>query len=241
MIKIYEVKTSVFEGPMDLLLDLIEKKKLFINEISLAQVTDDYLTYIKSLPKTNLRSITSFVFIAATLVLIKSKSLLSSFKLTEEEESQVEDLERRLKMYKRIKEAGGYIKDNFGKHLIFSRPEGIIMEPVFSPDKNINFKNMLSLIKEILQQLPQKESLQIVEVKEVISIEEVINNWEERIKSGLELSFKNFSLEQNNNKTIKEKKIQVVVSFLAMLELIRQGIISAMQGEEFSDITIQKI
>src|SRR3989344_8575319 len=98
MIKIYEVKTSVFEGPMDLLLDLIEKKKLFINEISLAQVTDDYLTYIKSLPKTNLRSITSFVFIAATLVLIKSKSLLSSFKLTEEEESQVEDLERRLKM-----------------------------------------------------------------------------------------------------------------------------------------------
>ena len=103
-INTYQVKTPIFEGPLDLLLNLIEKRKLFINEISLAEVTDDYLTYIKNLPKISISDMTIFILIAATLILIKSKSLISNIELTEEEEGQIEDLERRLKIYQKIKD-----------------------------------------------------------------------------------------------------------------------------------------
>jgi len=78
----YTVKSGSFEGPLDLLLNLVESKKLYINEISLASVTDDFLVYSRSLPKTDLTELTSFLSIAATLILIKSRSLLPGFIVT---------------------------------------------------------------------------------------------------------------------------------------------------------------
>ena len=95
----YNVKTHIFEGPLDTLLSLIEKRKLFINDISLAQVADDYISYVRSLTDFPLADSAHFVLIASTLVLIKSKSLLPNLSLTEEEQSNIDDLEDRLKHY----------------------------------------------------------------------------------------------------------------------------------------------
>ena len=100
----YTVKTSAFEGPLELLLNLVEGKKLFINEISLASVTDDYLAFARSLPKNDLTELTSFLAIAATLILIKSRSLLPGFLVTKEEEQDIQDLESRLALYSMIRE-----------------------------------------------------------------------------------------------------------------------------------------
>src|SRR3989344_3278452 len=196
-INTYQVKTPIFEGPLDLLLNLIEKRKLFINEISLAEVTDDYLTYIKNLPKISISDMTIFILIAATLILIKSKSLISNIELTEEEEGQIEDLERRLKIYQKM--------------------------------------------KELVGQLPQKEFFLEITVEKVVNLEEVINNLQKRIESGLKLSFNEFSKKQAEGKSAKEQKIHIIVSFLAMLELVRQGLIEAIQGNQSSDIEIEKL
>ncbi len=100
----YQIKTDVFEGPLELLLDLVEKRKLFINEISLAQVADHYIAHLKQFEKMPVDFVSNFLIVASTLILIKSKSLLPSLDLSEEEKTDVRDLELKLKIYKKIKE-----------------------------------------------------------------------------------------------------------------------------------------
>ena len=119
----YKVKTAVFEGPLELLLSLIESRKLFINEISLSEVTDDYVSYIRTLNERSLSDVTGFISIAATLILIKSRSLLPGIPLTQDEEKSIVDLESRLRMYQVIKEVSEDIKTIFGKRLLFTAPE----------------------------------------------------------------------------------------------------------------------
>ena len=92
----YSIKTETFEGPLELLLNLVEGRKFFINEISLASVTDEYIAHAKSLNTNDLSELTSFLSITATLILIKSRSLLPGFVVTKEEEKDIEDLESRL-------------------------------------------------------------------------------------------------------------------------------------------------
>ena len=99
----FQIKTEVFEGPLDLLLNLIEKRKLFINDIALSKVADDYIAYLQSQEKFPIAQSADFLVIASTLLLIKSKSLLPNLNLSEEEQHDVNDLERRLKIYQRIK------------------------------------------------------------------------------------------------------------------------------------------
>ena len=99
----YKVKTEKFEGPLDLLLNLIEKRKLLINEISLAKISDDYIQFIKDSGNFPMGESANFILIASTLLLIKSRSLLPSLSLSQEEENSIEELEHRLKIYKEIK------------------------------------------------------------------------------------------------------------------------------------------
>lgn len=108
----FTIKTQVFEGPLDLLLNLVEKKKLFINDIALSKVTDDFIAYIQSFEAMPIGDAAHFILIASTLLLIKSKSLLPTLNLTEEEEVGIQDLETRLKIYKRIKDASLNVQKN---------------------------------------------------------------------------------------------------------------------------------
>ncbi|MFA6397326.1 MAG: segregation/condensation protein A [Candidatus Paceibacterota bacterium] len=237
----YQIKTPIFEGPLDLLLNLIENRKLFVNEISLSQVTDDYIEYIKNFPKTDMAEISGFIIVAATLILIKSKSLLPNVSLTDDEEVQISNLEDRLKIYKTIKDLSVNIKNNFGKNIIFNKSDREIMEPVFMPDEKITIENLSGLIRSVIDNLPKKEILQKVSVKKVISIEEMINSLTDRIQSNLKTSFKELSKNNNGSpEMVKENKIYVIVSFLAILELVRQGVVAVMQDNNFDDIQIEK-
>jgi segregation and condensation protein A len=87
----FKIKTQVFEGPLDLLLTLVEKKKLFINDIALSQVTDDFIAHIQNFDKLPMGDSAHFILIASTLLLIKSKSLLPALTLTEEEEEGIRE------------------------------------------------------------------------------------------------------------------------------------------------------
>ncbi len=232
----FSVKTPVFEGPLDLLLDLIEKRKLLINEVSLAQIADDYIVHVKGLEQYPIASSAHFILIASTLLLIKSRSLLPQLKLTEEEEQSISDLEHRLKIYREMRELSRDIAARFGKQIIFP-PETRKFDPVFSPDKDTNTNSLFSAIQSVLKNLPKTESLPQTVVKKVISLEEMIGRLTERVQGALKMSFKDFA--GARGAIGKEKKVEIIVSFLAMLELVKQGIISVIQESRSNDILME--
>lgn len=232
----YKIKTANFEGPFGLLLNLVEERKLFINEISLAEVTEDYLKYVNSLGNLSPSEISSFIIVAATLILIKSKSLLPNLNLTEEEEGDIRNLENRLKLYELYTQLSRNIKNNFGKKIIFAPQERKNDFLVFLPDDRITKEIMMSFAHNVLGRIPKKVFLPEVEVKKVISVEEMINKLTERIQKTIKMSFKDFTGKIQN----REEKIIVIIGFLAMLELVRNGILNAVQENSFEDIIIMK-
>lgn len=226
----YNVKTQIFEGPLDTLLSLIEKRKLFINDISLAHVADDYIAYVKSLGNFPIADSAHFILIASTLVLIKSKSLLPTLTLSEEEEQSIEELERRLKEYQKFKDLSKHLRERFGKNVEYERlprKEKII---IFAPDKNTTITRILETVKTLIASIPKKELIPKAVIQKVISLEEMIEDLTHRITKSMKMSFKDFSGHG------KEEKINVIVSFLAMLELVKQGIINVRQDKDFHDI-----
>ncbi|HAQ02817.1 hypothetical protein A2467_00445 [Candidatus Nomurabacteria bacterium RIFOXYC2_FULL_36_8] len=238
----YKVRAGTFEGPLDVLLSLIEARKLFVNEISLGDVTNDYIAYVKSLSEEsrNINDVSYFVLIAATLILIKSKSLLPNLALTEDENEKIVDLEARLRLYQIIKNAGIDIKANFGAKIIFTPTDRIWSEPIFAPDPLITVANIAKSIADVLAEVPKKEAkLPEVEVKKIINIDEVINSLTSRIQTAMNLSFREFS-KSHGAGDAEEAKVHVIVSFLAMLELVREGLIDVIQNATYGDININK-
>jgi len=227
----FQIKTEQFEGPLDLLLSLIEKRKLFINDISLAKVADDFINFTNSQQSLPMGESADFILVASTLLLIKSKSLLPNLALTEEEKGSIDDLELRLKIYQRIKDASKNIKDNFGQAIIFS-PQARKQEPFFSPDSSMTLPNLLQAMRNVIQALPKTEKLPQAIVRKVISLEDMIGELTKRVQTCLKMSFKEFSAS-------KADRINVVVSFLAMLELVKQGVIQVTQQKHFEDIEIE--
>ncbi len=230
----YKVKLDAFEGPLDLLLHLIEKRKLHINDISLAKITDDYLTHLESQSEFPICDAAHFVLIASTLVLIKSRSLLPILSLTHEEEEDIASLECRLKLYKRIKELSRHTETHFGVQRIFYREAPRHIAPVFSPTKEITLDKLKECVSSILVRLPKKEAIPQIVVEKIISIEEMIDELSERVAKSINMSFKEFT------NPSQEVKMDVIVGFLAMLELVKRGVIHVVQNKHFEDIKMTR-
>jgi segregation and condensation protein A len=199
-------------------------------------VTEDYLNYVNTLNNLTPAEISSFIIVAATLILIKSKSLLPNLNLTQEEEGDIKNLEDRLKLYERYMRLSKNVKETFGQKIIFSPLERKNDYLVFLPDDRITTKNMMVIVSGVLGRIPKKVFLPEVEVKKVISIEEMIDKLTDRIQNSLKMNFREFS---GGAKT-KQEKVFVIVGFLAMLELVRNGILCAGQENNFGDIIIEK-
>jgi segregation and condensation protein A len=234
----YKIKTDAFEGPLELLLDLIEKRKFFINDLSLAKVADDYIEYVKSLGNFPVAESAQFILIASTLLLIKSKSLLPSLPLTTEEEGNIKDLEDRLKIYQRMRELSINVKNQFGKNIMFERGDKTV-EPVFSPDASMTIVNLKQSIFSVLQSLPKKEFLPKAIVQKVMSLEVMIESLTQRVSSSLKMSFREFARSTGSGQAGMEIKVNVIVGFLAMLELVKQGVITVTQEKHFEDIHME--
>lgn len=226
------IQTEAFSGPLDLLLSLIEKRKLFINDISLGAVADDFVKYLETHSEYPIAKTAHFVLVASTLVLIKSKSLLPMLDLTEEEEHSVEDLERRLRMYQIIRNSALSLTSRMRKIMYFT--EGTQKEVVvFAPHPSITREALHSTINSIISAFPQKkEEVPKALVRKIVSLEEMIEGLAKRIEQKLTASFREFSGHG------KREKVEVVVSFLAVLELVKRGIISVTQHNAFEDITM---
>lgn len=229
----FSVQTPVFEGPLELLLDLIEKRKLLINDISLAAVTDDYMAYVSDLERHQLPETAQFVLVAATLLLIKSRSLLPVLSLTDEEESRIEDLETRLRLYQIYARAGNSLRTRFGEHVLYPRPYVPSSEPLFLPDSFSTIPQLREGMAAVLARLPKKQTPdREVSVRKTVSLEDIMKRLETRVTEQFRVSFKNFSGET-------AERPEIIVSFLAVLELIKQGIVMARQESRFADFEIE--
>lgn len=223
----YTVKTAAFEGPLDLLLELVTKRKLFVNDVSLAQVTDDFIAYIEQREDFPIGESAEFILVASTLMLIKSRSLLPMLELTQEEEESIHDLESRLQIYARVKELATELKNIFGKQIIFEKQERQNEVVIFAPDSKTDKENLLLSLQRVIDALPKKEVLPKVVVRKVISLEEMIDRLAERISKASKLNFHDFH--GHNGALTAEKKVSIIVGFLAMLELVKRGAIRVTQ------------
>ena len=230
----FNLKIADFEGPIEVLLRLVEEKKLHISQVALASVADDFIAHLEQLEGKDKTQMANFILIASTLMLIKSISLLPELKITEEEKGSIEDLERRLKIYARMKELSEIVKKNYGKKIIFSREGNRELVPVFSPSNDLTLNNLHEALLRVINNLPKLvEKLPQAIVQKVISLEEVIENLAQRVQSAIKTSFRDFVRD-------KKEKVNIIVSFLGMLELVKRGIVQVEQGEHFSDISIEQ-
>ena len=228
------VTTPVYEGPLDLLLELIEKRKLLINDISLAQVTDEYIARVNSMGELPIADTAEFVALAATLLLIKSRSLLPTLTVSEDESRDIKELEYRLAVYQLLKEAAKELAAARPALWAGERPE---RESIFLFDESITEGALVSAGQALISGFPKSLTLPKVAVRKIASLEETIEQLATRVSSAFSVSFKEFS--GLGKAATAEAKHGVIVSFLALLELVKQGILQARQDSHFSDITLE--
>jgi len=226
----YTLRTGVFEGPLELLLALIEKRKLLINDIALAEVTDDYLKYLEQHPEFPVEETAQFVLVGSTLLLIKSKSLLPALTFSDEEVTSIEDLEIRLKQLQCFKRMGGVLQERYGKQQLFERRLVRVQEVKFSPDRMTSVQGLHAAIRATLTSLPTiKQSIPETTVRKVVSLEDMMVRLTERINTSMQVSFRDAIRDVG-------QKVDVIVTFLAILELVRQGVIRVEQETKHGDI-----
>ena len=229
----YQFKLEKFEGPLDLLLELIEREELKITEFSLAKVADQYLEYIKQNGNIHLESLSDFLSVASKLILIKSRTLLPILKFTDEEEEDIQDLARQLEEYKRFKEASQVLGRMAGLGRIAYSREGYAgVNSFFYPPENLNIFDLKKHFQGVLSEIPIIEKLEDEYVREVITLEQKINDLQNMLRKKAETYFSEISGSAKD-------KIDVIISFLAMLEMVKQRIIEVEQGEMFKEIKMK--
>lgn len=228
----FAIKTDTFEGPMELLIELVEKRKLLINDISLAQVTDEYMQTVSAMQELSLPNTAQFVSLAATLLLIKSKSLLPILDLTSEEEASIDDLEQRLKQYQIYRDVGLIVKDRFGKTNTYGPEYTPPCEPLFTPDQHCNTADLAAALYRIITNLPKVEIKTTATVRPTVSLEDMIHSLQRRIERQMKTTFSEIRAAETEHKN-------VIVGFLAILELFKQGDIIITQTNRFDDIHME--
>jgi segregation and condensation protein A len=215
---------------LELLLNLIEERKMLVSDVSLSQVADDFLAYIKKEARFPLGQAAHFILVAATLLLLKSRSLLPVLSLTKEEEGDVKDLEFRLSLYQLFRNVAKSLGQLRGRMFFGSGVR--VSDPLFTPSKDLSLKSIEEASLRVLETAPKAVSSPEVSVKSVVSLEEMIERLSERIQTAMRMTFKDFAGGAGTDKR------EVVVGFLAMLELFKRGLLLVEQQQSFGEIDI---
>lgn len=226
----FAIETEAFSGPLDALLNLIEERKLSISQINLAEVCDGYLAYVEKLPHLPLAETSQFVLVASTLLLIKSRTLLPSLTLTDDERESVEELEQRLARYALIRKAAKELRREWGIHPLLFAASAPERSPVFAPGE-ISLTSLAERLRRLVSILPKPEELVKASVTPVLALEDVIVQLKSRLTHAFKTRFSELTKSRSKHDTI--------VFFLAALELVRSGAISATQERLFSEITLE--
>jgi segregation and condensation protein A len=228
----FAIKTETFEGPMELLIELVEKRKLLINDISLATVTDEYMQTVAAMQELSLPNTAQFVSLAATLLLIKSKSLLPVLDLTEEETASIENLEERLKKYQVYRDISLELQVRFGNQNSYTPEFTPPNQPIFIPDTHCNVAALQDAMQEVLTSLPKVEIKPVAKLKPTVSLEDMMDTLRTRIETHVLTKFSDIRAREPEHNNI-------IVGFLAILEIFKQGNIIITQADRFEDIHLE--
>ncbi len=228
----FTVAVGDFRGPLEVLLDLIEKRQLFVNDIPLAEVADDYIRYIQETPDVPLTETAQFVLVAATLLLIKSRSLLPRIALTSEEEEDIRDLEHRLALYARIRDAQRTLKKQWGHGYLRTTAHRREPIPTFAPASDITRNALHTTATQLIAALPSAQRTPTARVTRTINLDDVIASLHDRIQQACDDTFRTM--------TAHADRIETIVHFLALLELVKRESITAQQDVHFADIQLAR-
>jgi segregation and condensation protein A len=225
----YHVRLTQFEGPLDLLLHLIRRDKINIYDIPISHITKEYLSYIEVMQELRLEVAGEFFVMAATLMRIKAQMLLPRRPDEEEEEDPREELVRNLLEYRKFKEAASHFaeKEN-DRRKVFTRPPATPPEGVTEvPAVEVSIFDLMDAFKKVMDDLKKQISYRIE--KEEYTVEEKIDLIRIRVNTSSEVLFTElFSGDYD--------RIEIIVTFLAILEMVRQGELSARQMTSGGDV-----
>jgi segregation and condensation protein A len=224
---------EVFTGPLGLLLSLLEEKKMDVTEIALSQVTEQFLAYLDTLGARKEEELADFLVVATKLLLLKSRALLPQFFPEEEEEAG--SLEEQLRLYKRFVEASKKMNALWldARRTLFreeppTRPEG------FVPPKHVSAEQLRHVFADLLKRLEPPKPLPKTYIDKTVSVREKIDEIRAFLKKKRRLIFSEAIIDKKN-------KTEIIVGFLALLELVKQQQIGLKQQGTFTDIVIEKI
>lgn len=239
------IKIENFEGPFDLLLHLIKKNKMDIYNVNIYDITVKYIDYINKLKEMDLDIASEFIVIAATLIEIKSRSLLP--KKLKVEEQEEEDLQKilfdRLVEYRKFKKVSEYLLSKYVSkgNVYFKKPEIIFQKKDSSLDLNEIFKDMDILdfyvkYKALINAYVEKQNISNPIQNNIYVDKFKIQDKIEYLKQTKESILKFDEIIENC-----EEKIEIIVTFIAVLELVKQKYFKVIQVDRFTNIIIQKI
>ena len=231
----YRINTPLYEGPLDLLLDLIEKAQLDITKLALAQVTDQYLDYLRNLEDSNPAEVSAFLVIAARLVLIKSTALLphqANPERPETEEDDGEALAQQLIKYRRFKQLAAWLANrenaNLRTFLRLAAPA-----PRFEPRldmEDVTLDDLIGMAYQVFIGKADLPALSKVVSMQHITVREKIQAIIDLLRREGGVSFRTLAGSHT--------KLEIVITFLAMLELIKRSTIQVEQSDLFGDINL---
>jgi len=225
----FAVTTDKFEGPLDLLLNLIESEKLDICQISLSKITDSYINHIEKM-EGSAEEMADFLVIAAKLLYLKSKELLPGIE-NDEDETELAELERNLVEYAKYKKAADELSEILSKNYrSYSRKVKLDSVSCFEPPKSLSKDKLWQLFQGVLKKLPdtpQEEKIEAVK----LTLEDKRNELKNCLKNG-RVSFRHFMKKARS-------KVEMIVSFLALLEMIKKKEVRVEQKSNFEDLTIE--
>lgn len=227
------VTLEQFQGPLDLLLQLIEEEKMAITEISLSTVTEQFLSYLKTLDEENAEELADFLVIASRLVYLKSKHLLPYLYGPEEDEGP--SLEDQLKLYKKYADASGWVLERWSSEgMAYGRLEPLRAPTGFILPLNGHSEDLHQAFVQLLSRLKPIAALPKVSIDHSVSVKDKVASIFLAFKKIKQLSFAHI-LGSAANRT------EVIVSFLAVLELIKDQKVSVHQSASFADMVINKV
>lgn len=234
----YKVQTPVYEGPLDLLLALIERAELDITTLALAQVTDQFLSYLKNLENHDPAEVSAFLVIAARLVYIKSNALLpkpAKIDISGSEEDPGEALARQLIVYRRFKQLAQFIDNRYNAGL---RTYLRLNAPIPFYEAKLDLEGLTladfeRIATEVLAHGISYKDLTTVISTPRITIREKIYKILDYLKENSNNSFSSMLTERS--------RMEIVVTFLALLELIKRHVVQAQQDKIFGNIELETI
>ncbi|MBT4941524.1 MAG: segregation/condensation protein A [Candidatus Magasanikbacteria bacterium] len=223
------ITSATFEGPFDLLVSLIEDKKMAISDVSLSVVTEQYLQYIEQHAEISAEDVSDFLVVATKLVLHKSRQLIPQF-FPEEEDGP--SLEKQLSLYKAFVEASAHIQRYWEKRTIgFFRHEPLRKNEEFVPPKNATQYHVHNAMLRLVKRLTPRKPLPQVRMEETQSVKEKISEIRQVLRRASKI---HFSQVVGNTKT----KSDIILGFLAVLELVKQEDVTLQQDHTYGDIII---